>query len=182
MYASLQRYHLYSLSWALAGTKSAGLAVLDRNAEVACPNGMAYLNSSALLYCDRTYGRCRTDFRTVGTFGTAIAAFVADLRLHEAVQTAAWAQYVVGTGINTELAGRTMGAQIADGQRARRCDELVALWLFFLDDVGKAAVGGFRLHLALCLGESRSIEESDRSQGGTAIGSLRTSPRRGFLS
>ena len=181
MHACLQRHHLYCLGRALSGTKSAGLAILDRDAEVARPDSMAHLNGCTLLNCDRTYGRGRTNFRTAGTFRTAVAAFVADLWLHEAIQTATWAQHIVGTGINAELAGRTMGAQIADGQRAGRCDELVALWFFLLDDVGKATVGGFGLHLALRLSKSRSSEESDAGQHGTAVGPVRTPAWRGFL-
>ena len=61
MDTSLQRHHLYCLSGALTVTKSTMLLVLDRNAEVACPYGVSYLNGSPFFYGDGLYGRGRAD-------------------------------------------------------------------------------------------------------------------------
>ena len=99
-----------------AGAEAAGLLVLDGDTEVACPDSMTDLYGCALLDCDRLYGRGWADLRAAGALGTAVAALVAYLRLHEAIQAAAWAQHVVGAGIDAELAGRAVRAKIADGE------------------------------------------------------------------
>ena len=98
------------------GTESTGFAVFDGDAEVARPNGMSHLNGCTFLNGNGLYGRSWTDLRTAITFGTAVATFIAYLWLHEAVQVTAGTQNIVRTGIDTELAGRTMGAEVADGK------------------------------------------------------------------
>ena len=156
MNTGLQRYHLYGTGRALAGAESAGLLVLDGDAEVVGPDGMSYLYGGAFFLRDGLYGRGGTNFGAACTLGPAVAALEAYFGLHEAVEAAAGTQHVVGTGVDAELTGRAMRSEVTDGEGARRRDELVALRLFLLDDVGQSAVGRLGFHLALCLGEGCS--------------------------
>lgn len=116
MHTGLQGDHLYGLSRALTCAESTRLLVLDGDAEVASPDGVSDLYGSALFYGDGLYGRGRADLRTAVTLRATIAALVAYLGLHEAVEAAAWAQDVVGASVDAELASSAMTAQVAYGE------------------------------------------------------------------
>ena len=114
VYAGLQRHHLYGSCGALPLAESAGLSVPDGYAEVACPDGVPHLDGCALFDGDGLYGRRGAYLGASCAFGPAVASLEANFRLHEAVEAAAGPEHVVGTCVDAELAGRAVGAEVAD--------------------------------------------------------------------
>ena len=167
MNASLEGHHLYGLGWTLTCTKSARLFVLDGNAEFASPDCVSDLDGSPLFYGDGLYCRGRTNLRAAIAFRPTIALFEAYFGLHKAVETAAGTQYIVRTGINAELASRTMSAKIAYRERTWRCDEFLSTRFLLLDNVSQTAIRRLWFDLALCLCEGCSCKESDACQNGS---------------
>jgi hypothetical protein len=72
----LNIYHLYGSGGAMTLAIATRLAVAHRNTVLPDPYCMAYLHGGFFLACNGTYGTCRTNVGTLGTFGTTISAFV----------------------------------------------------------------------------------------------------------
>ena len=93
-------YHLYGTCRTMAGTVPAFHLVCDADAILLYPYGVAYLDSRFVSFRYRPDCTCRTHFRTLGTFGTAVAALVGHFRLHQFRQVGRGAQHLVGTHRN----------------------------------------------------------------------------------
>ena len=72
----LHIYHLYGSGGAMTLAIATCLTVAHRNTVFPDPYSMTYLHGGFFLACNRTYGTCRTNVGTLGTFGTTISAFV----------------------------------------------------------------------------------------------------------
>ena len=81
----------------MAGAVSTFHIIGDADAILLYPYGVAYLDSRFISFRYRPDCTCRTYFRTLGTFGTAVAALVGHFRLHQFRQVGRGAQYLVGT-------------------------------------------------------------------------------------
>ena len=79
----IRRYHCYGACRTVAGTIAAFYTVGFHHTVSFDPYGMAYLDSRLIGYRDRFDGSRRADVRTLGTLGTAVAAFVRRERLHQ---------------------------------------------------------------------------------------------------
>jgi len=93
-------HHLYGADRAVAGAVAALYLIGDANAILLYPYGMTYLDGRFVGFRYRPDSTCRTNFRTLGTFGTAVAALVGYFRLHQPCQVGRGAQHLVGTHRN----------------------------------------------------------------------------------
>ena len=101
-------HHLYGADRAVAGAVAALYLIGDANAILLYPYGMTYLDGRFVGFRYRPDSTCRTNFRTLGTFGTAISAFVRHFGLHESHQITRWPQDLIRTSRYAQLACRTM--------------------------------------------------------------------------
>ena len=91
------RNHLDSTSRTMAGTVATLLTIAIHNTIFGYQYSMTNLNSGLLFICNRLDSNCRTYFRTLGTFRTAITTFIRCFRLHESRQAARRAKHLVRT-------------------------------------------------------------------------------------
>ena len=89
---AVERNHLYSSDRTMSSTIPAIYSVGKRDAVLFHPYGVAYLYARFFGNGDGAYGSCRAHLRTLGTFGTAISAFVRHFGLHESHQITRWPQ------------------------------------------------------------------------------------------
>ena len=94
---AVERNHLYSSDRTMSSTIPAIYSIGKRDAVLFHPHGVAYLYARFFGNGDGAYGPCRAHLRTLGTFGTAVAALVGHFRLHQFRQVGRGAQYLVGT-------------------------------------------------------------------------------------
>ena len=104
---AVERNHLYSSDRTMSSTIPAIYSVGKRDAVLFHPYGVAYLYARFFGNGDGAYGSWRAYLRTLGTFGTAISAFVRHFGLHESHQTR-WPQDLIRTSRYAQLACRTM--------------------------------------------------------------------------
>lgn len=105
---AVERNHLYSSDRTMSSTIPAIYSIGKRDAVLFHPHGVAYLYARFFGNGDGAYGPCRAHLRALGTFGTAISAFVRHFGLHESHQITRWPQDLIGTSRYAQLACRTM--------------------------------------------------------------------------
>lgn len=124
----------------MAGTVAAFHPVGKRKAVLLHPHSMAYLYGRLFGLCYLQYGSCRTNFRTFGTFGTAISSFIGGFRLHQCLPVCRRTQHVIGTGRDAKLAGCAMLRHMPEALCAWRNDGSVSQGYFLLFYGGQSAV------------------------------------------
>ena len=98
--SGVRSHHLYGADRAVAGAVAALHLIGDADAILLYPYGMTYLDGRFVGFRYRPDSTCRTNFRTLGTFGTAVAALVGHFRMHQPCQVGRGAQHLVGTHRN----------------------------------------------------------------------------------
>ena len=78
-----QGHHLYGSGGTMALAIATRLAVAYGDAVLPDPHGMTYLYGGFLLACNGSYGTCRTNVGTPGTFWAAISTLIGHLGLHK---------------------------------------------------------------------------------------------------
>ena len=84
--SGVRSHHLYGADRAVASAVAALHLIGDADAILLYPYGMTYLDGRFVGFRYRPDSTCRTNFRTLGTFGTAVAALVGHFRLHQPCQ------------------------------------------------------------------------------------------------
>ena len=118
--SGVRSHHLYGADRAVAGAVAALHLIGDADAILLYPYGMTYLDGRFVGFRYRPDSTCRTNFRTLGTFGTAVAALVGHFRLHQPCQVGRGAQHLVGTHRNSCAFRAAVVANTAVAERNAR--------------------------------------------------------------
>ena len=123
-------HQLDSARRAMTRTGVTRVAFAHTDAVLLYPHGVTYMYCSLFLFRNPLDGAGRTDLGATRALRTAVTVLERHLRLHEAQGVGRRTKHLVGTGVDTELAGRTMPVQMPYGYRARRSNRPPSTLIF----------------------------------------------------
>lgn len=110
---NIREHHLYSAGRTVAGTVATIHTIRQWYTILLYPHSMTYLDGRFISHRDGLYGACRTNFGTLHTFRTAIAALVGHLGLHQGHKAGGRTQHLVRAHRHAKLASRAMLRKVA---------------------------------------------------------------------